>query len=180
MRKLLLTSITSVIGVGMMMGMASAATTVTCNGSISNTGANSTNIVNCVDQNNQTVTCSNTGVITQSNTQSSTSGGATTSGNTSSGNASSGNSTNSNTYTVQLGASCVPVKSTATSTSPVVPFTTTAIVAGPTAVKSSTTPSSLPVTGSNTVLKAVEIGLGVLAVCALVAGIGVKLAKKVA
>jgi hypothetical protein len=35
------------------------------------------------------------------------------------------------------------------------------------------------VTGSNTALTAVEIGLGVLAVCALVAGIGVKLAKKV-
>ena len=173
MRKLLLTLTTSVIGLGLMGGVASASS-VTCNGSISNTGANSNNTVNCVDTNNVSVTCSNNETIVEGNNQTSTSGSATNSGNTSSGNATSGSSNNSNSVTVQLGGGCAPVAGSTTA------FTTSAVSAPAstsTPAAAAATPTTLPNTGSNSALDAATVGLGALAGVSLVSAGAVTLKR---
>lgn len=152
MRRLLLAIPTTLIGVGLMAGVANAST-VTCSGSISNTGPGSTNTVNCVDTNNVSVSCNNQGVIVENNNQNSTSGSATSGSNTSGGSATSGSSSNSNTVTVQLGASCaaVPGQTTFTTSAVVTPASTSTPAATPTSTPAAT-PTSLPTTGSSSSL----------------------------
>src|ERR1700709_2805127 len=98
MKKFIQIITASLVGVGLMAGVA-AADSVTC-GSITNTGPGSTNTISCVDENNKQVTCNNNETIVESNDQNASSGGAFTTGNTTSGNANSGDSSNNNTVTV--------------------------------------------------------------------------------
>ena len=152
----------------MMMSVASAAT-VTCNGSVSNTGPNSNNTVTCVSTNNVTVSCVNNVVVANTNNQTSTSGSASTSGNTTGGSSTSGSSSNSNSATVNVGASCAPVASAPNT------FTTAAAAGGQGGGSASTAGGagaakvgSLPKTGSNTaeevgVIGAIVLGAGLAA-----------------
>jgi len=178
MRKILLTITSSVLGIGL-MGAVASASAVTCSGSVSNTGAGSTNTVSCVDTNNVSVSCNNKDVITQSNTQNSTSGGATTSGNTSGGNSTSGSSSNSNSTKVQLGASCAPVAGTTTAFTTGAVVTTTSTPAA-TMTTPAATPTSLPSTGSNSSLDAAIVGVSALGGVSLVSAGAIVLKKQLA
>ena len=180
MRRLVFSTLTTLLGVGLMSGAAAAATTVTFNSSISNTGPNSTNTVNCVDKNDIDVTCSNTGTIVETNNQTSNSGSATVNGNTTGGSSTSGNASNSNTYTVQLGASCAPV-TTPSNTTPSGGkggggFTTSAVIATTAPTVSPSAPASLPNTGSNAALKDALFGLAGLGglVAVSLSSVGIK------
>jgi hypothetical protein len=163
--KRLLQSISALI-LGLALSTAAvSADTVTC-GSISNTGANSTNTVSCVDQNSNSVSCVNSEVAESTNNQTASSGGAFTTANTNSGGATSGSSSNNNTVTVSLGASCNPVQA-AVSTANGTPATSTPANSKPAATNAATptaaqtaAPVSLPGTGSNT---STYVALGSLA-----------------
>lgn len=188
MRRLLLTLTTSIVGVGLMSGLAMAST-ATC--TITTTGANSTNIDNCIDTNNKTVICNNKDVVVENNNQTAVSGNASSSSNTSAGGATSGNASNNNIYTIKLGASCAPVAGTTSGT-----FTTQSVIstqpqsggkgggsattASPTNVGSPTSaaPNSLPNTGSNGDVNAAVTGAGILGGLALVAASSVALLKR--
>src|SRR4051812_28595574 len=116
MKRLLQAATGLLLGVSTMVGVAAADTV--CSGSISGTGTGSTNTVNCVDNQNTTVSCVNNVVVSNTNSQTASSGGAFTVGNTSSGGATSGSSNNSNTVVVNVGESCAPVTTASTPVTP--------------------------------------------------------------
>jgi hypothetical protein len=112
MKRILQSLAVSLLTIGMTGGIAAAAT-VTCGGSISNTGPGSTNTVSCVDTENNSVSCDNNIVISNDNEQSASSGSAFTTDNTSAGGSTSGSAENSNSTVVAVGASCAPVETAA-------------------------------------------------------------------
>ena len=161
----------SVLAIGLLVGSASADTTTTNCGNISNTGPDSNNTITCVDQYNNDVICNNNTVVEVSGSQTSNSGGAFTVDNTYSGSATSGSSDNSNVTNVSLGDSCAPVAVASVTT----PATTTPVASTTTATPATTTPTpavapktvaALPSTGSDSNIK--YAGIGLAAVSALV------------
>jgi hypothetical protein len=166
-KKLLQIITGTVVSVGLMAGTA-AADSVTCGGSISNTGPGSNNTITCVDKNDIQVTCSNNDKVVETNNQNANSGGAFTVENTSGGNANSGNANNNNKVTVDVGASCARQVATTATTSPAggkgagsasTPATTPSAKAGV---------SSLPKTGSNSLQDSAITGVFVLGTAAAV------------
>lgn len=123
MKRILQSLAASLLTFGAMSGVAAAAS-VTCNSNISNTGTDSNNSITCVDTEENSVSCENNVIVSNSNDQSANSGGAFTTDNTSGGGATSGDSGNSNTTVVKVGASCAPVEvATTTPTVPTTPST---------------------------------------------------------
>lgn len=107
---------------GLSTGVAVAATT--CNGTISNTGPGSTNVITCDQTNTTTVACDNNVVVDNSNSQAANSGKAFTTGNTTGGSATTGDASNSNKFDVALNTSCALVAPTTTPPTTTPPTTT--------------------------------------------------------
>jgi len=114
----------AVVGASAWVGVA-AADSVTCNGSITDSGTGSTNTVTCVDDEENTVSCVNNVIVSNTNDQTAGSGGAFTTGNTTGGDAESGDASNDNVVVVDVGASCAPVATTTTTTPTPTPTPTT-------------------------------------------------------
>ncbi len=127
---------------------------------ITNTGPDSTNVVDCVTVSDVKVTCNNSIYVLTSNSQTAISGKAGSNVNTSAGSAISGNATNTNGDTVQIGATCVTEATTPAT--PVTPVTPTAVT--PTTGTGAAKPkvAVLPNTASNSVTETAVIGLLVL------------------
>jgi hypothetical protein len=137
MRKIVIGISVTLASMFAMAGGATAAS-VTCNGTISNTGSGSNNTITCVDTNNVSVTCVNNVVTTNNNNQTATSGNVSAAFNTTVGNVSSGDASNSNTVVVNVGTSCNPVTPAAAPVTPATP---------PATPPAATTPQSTPAQG---------------------------------
>lgn len=134
-----------------------------CDGNISNTGPDSTNIVECEEVDIVKVRCENNIYVVNNSSQTSESGDASTSGNTSGGSATSGSAINENGATVEIGASCGTVTETTEPTTPTP--TEEAEAPQPGEVKSaSTTVAALPDTASSLSAPMLAIGVSVVAV----------------
>jgi hypothetical protein len=126
MKKIFRALAVTTVMLGMSTGVATAATSATCSGSISNTGPGSTNVITCDTNNKTTVSCDNDVVVDNSNSQAANSGKAFTTGNTSGGSATSGGASNSNSVDVTLGVGCELVAATTPPpTTPTTPPATT-------------------------------------------------------
>ena len=96
-------------------GVAGAAS---CTGTISVTGAGSTNQISCNEVNNIVVTCDNNIIVGTVNTQTGSSGNANSGNNTTSGTAASGSVVNENGQNITIGAGCDQTTLTSTPTTP--------------------------------------------------------------
>jgi hypothetical protein len=176
-KKLLQILSASVVGASMMVGVAGATSdATTC--SISNTGAESTNVCKSTDNTVIVANCDNSFFVDSGNRQIVTTGTANSSVNNSAGNVTTGSAVNTNGTTVTLGASC----NTATQAPVVVAITPTTPAAGQGAGASTPAASpapvaakvaSLPETGSNTVLNDTLAGVAVLGGTMAVSQLGI-------
>jgi hypothetical protein len=116
MNKIAQSFLAAIISVGFMGGIAGAQS-ADCSGTISNTGADSTNIVGCDTSTTVKVTCKNGIYVKNDNTQDSSTGSINNSNNTSTGSTTTGNAINENGTQVKIGASCA----TAEAAQPVTP-----------------------------------------------------------
>lgn len=134
---------------------------------ISNTGPDSTNIVDCVTVSDVTVTCNNSIYVLTESSQTAISGAAGSGVNTSSGSVISGNATNENGATVQIGAAC-ETPAVVVPETPVTPVTRTTPVptTGTGATSAVPVATVLPNTASNSVVQMGTIGLVTLATIA--------------
>lgn len=134
----------AVVSVAFFGVTAGAQTVGACNGTISitNTGDNSNNTVQCNDIKNVVITCVNNVNIATVNLQDGTSGTATVNGNTTGGGAQSGAVINTNASNVNANASCGAVAVASPTPTPTpTPSTTPGM--------GSVTPKALPNTASN-------------------------------
>lgn len=98
--KILSAAVVSTAFMGPSVGAAS------CNGSITLTGPDSTNIINCKDVSDIALTCKNNIVVGTINTQTGTSGNGGVIDNTSASNVATGNVVNENGQKITIGSSC--------------------------------------------------------------------------
>lgn len=83
-----------------------------CDGAITLTGPESTNIINCKDVSDIVVKCTNNIIVGTVNTQNSTSGNGSINNNTNGGNVATGTVVNDNGQNVTIGATCGEVATT--------------------------------------------------------------------
>ncbi len=118
MKKIIISVIASLATAVAMTASASAAT-ITCSGSITGpTGPNSNNSVSCIDEQENSVTCENNVIVSNTNEQNAHTGDAFTTNNSSVGDSSTGNANNENSVVVKVGASCAPVTTASTTPTP--------------------------------------------------------------
>jgi|GEM_PF-1823001 len=136
------------------------ANAATCDGNftITGTGQNSNNTIECEDIDNIVATCENNVVLLTFNVQGSQTGTATVTGNTSGGSAVSGTITNSNGSTVDLSTVCAAVASPSPSPSPSV------TPGGGNVTPPTVKPAALPFTSGNDALSIVVTSLAMAAI----------------
>lgn len=177
MKKLLQVLSATVVGTGMMVGVAAA--DQTCR--IDTTGPSSVNV--CTNTSNQTVTatCTNNIFVGSTNNQNASSGSGNVSGNTTGGSAVTGSAVNQNNQVVQIGAACDSATGNAVATvsAPAGGSGAGAAAAAPAGGKgagaaAATSPAAaasvkaLPHTGSNTLVNTTVAGItGIGAVLAV-------------
>ncbi len=170
----------AILTTGLALAVApAAADTNGCN--IYDTGSDSYNSCTTNVDNDVTISCQNDVYVVNDNSQSSTTGPATVTDNSTSGDAVSGDSTNNNGSVEEIGSSCAPIQTAATTT-PVATTETPAAVATttPTAAKAAPVVASLPDTGSNSAVKTASVaGLSLVALLAI-AQVGVNVYRRLA
>ncbi len=162
-----------VASLAFMGGVASAETTPSCDGAlvITNTGPGSTNVVECVDSREITVTCSNNIYVVNENSQTGSTGDADNSGNTTGGGSVTGNATNENGATVEIGATCATQPAAVTPEAPTPSQPVGGMGAG--APVPVTTIAALPNTSSSALLDNVLIGSVSLASLLIASRLGI-------
>jgi hypothetical protein len=160
----------TVVGLSMMAGVASAATT---NCSLVNTGPGSNNTCTVTNTTDLSISCTNSVDVVSVNGQSANSGSVTLTGNTSGGFSYSGNAVNTNSTTNKLDVSCGPVVAV-TPTTTTTPAATSTPAATPTATPAPAAKvASLPNTGSDTVLNDTLTGAAIIGVALAVSQLGI-------
>lgn len=165
-------------------GVASAQETppVTCEdgqATITNTGPDSLNTIECVSSTDVHVTCSNNIYVVNNNSQTGSSGNANNSGNTTGGSSITGSATNENGTTVQIGATCAAQPAAVTPETPAPSQPVGGLGAGAPA-EAAKTVAALPNTSSNALLDNALIGGTSLATLFIASRLGMAAYRRLA